>query len=97
MCVISFYFTHTVMLVFCHAGGELCAWDDAAQTDAGDVLISLTPYMIGGSLSCFWGEICCSIIPTHSYIYISLFPKPGILVLCFVLRIRPIVFGCRCR
>ena len=27
-------------------GGELCAWDDAAQTDSGDVWISLTPYMI---------------------------------------------------
>jgi hexosaminidase len=28
-------------------GGELCAWDDAAQTDSGDLWISLTPYMIG--------------------------------------------------
>jgi hexosaminidase len=28
-------------------GGELCAWDDAAQTDSGDLWMSLTPYMIG--------------------------------------------------
>jgi hexosaminidase len=28
-------------------GGELCAWDDAAQTDSGDLWMSLTPYMVG--------------------------------------------------
>lgn len=28
-------------------GGELCAWDDAAQTDSGDLWMSLTPYLIG--------------------------------------------------
>lgn len=28
-------------------GGELCAWDDAAQTDSGDLWMSMTPYMIG--------------------------------------------------
>jgi hexosaminidase len=27
-------------------GGELCAWDDAAQTDSGDILVSLSPYMV---------------------------------------------------
>jgi hexosaminidase len=28
-------------------GGELCAWDDAAETDSGDIWMQLTPYMIG--------------------------------------------------
>ena len=28
-------------------GGELCAWGDAAQVDSGDVMVSLTPYMLG--------------------------------------------------
>ena len=32
-------------------GGELCAWDDAAQTDSSDILLSLSPYMIGVSES----------------------------------------------
>ncbi len=30
-------------------GGELCVWDDAAQTDSGDLWMSVTPYMIGVS------------------------------------------------
>jgi hexosaminidase len=34
-------------------GGEICAWDDAAQTDSGDLLVSLTPYMLGVGES-FW-------------------------------------------
>lgn len=28
-------------------GGQLCAWDDAAQTDSGDLLMSMTPYLLG--------------------------------------------------
>jgi hexosaminidase len=30
-------------------GGMLCAWDDAAETDAGDILMQLTPYVLGVS------------------------------------------------
>jgi hexosaminidase len=26
-------------------GGELCAWDDAVTSDAGDVLVDITPYL----------------------------------------------------
>lgn len=28
-------------------GGELCVWDDAAQTDSADLMVSLTPYILG--------------------------------------------------
>lgn len=28
-------------------GGMLCAWDDAAQTDASDLLVQLSPYLLG--------------------------------------------------
>ena len=28
-------------------GGEVCAWDDAAQTDAGDLAMQVTPYLLG--------------------------------------------------
>ena len=28
-------------------GGLLAAWDDAAETDAGDLVIELTPYILG--------------------------------------------------
>ena len=34
-------------------GGELCAWDDAAQADAGDILVSITPYILGVA-EAFW-------------------------------------------
>ena len=27
-------------------GGELCVWDDAAQTDSADLMVSLTPYIL---------------------------------------------------
>ena len=30
-------------------GGELAVWDDAAQTDSADVMMSMTPYMLGVS------------------------------------------------
>lgn len=30
-------------------GGLLCAWDDAAESDAGDLVIELTPYLLGVS------------------------------------------------
>ena len=96
MCVISFYFTHTVMLVFCHAGGELCAWDDAAQTDAGDVLISLTPYMIGGSLSCCWGRDLL-LYHSHPLIYLHFsVSQTGYSKTLFCVTHTP-VFVCRCR
>ena len=28
-------------------GGELAVWDDAAQTDSADVMVSVTPYLLG--------------------------------------------------
>lgn len=34
-------------------GGELCVWDDAAQTDSGDLLVSITPYLLGVG-EAFW-------------------------------------------
>jgi hypothetical protein len=30
-------------------GGELCAWDDAAETDGGDIVVGLSPYLFGVS------------------------------------------------
>ena len=29
------------------SGGEVCAWDDAAGTDAGDLAMQITPYILG--------------------------------------------------
>ncbi len=31
------------------SGGEICAWDDAAGTDSGDLSIQITPYIFGAA------------------------------------------------
>lgn len=31
------------------SGGEVCAWDDAAGSDAGDLALQITPYIFGAS------------------------------------------------
>jgi hypothetical protein len=30
-------------------GGEICAWDDAAGTDSGDLAMQITPYILGAA------------------------------------------------
>lgn len=52
-------------------GGMLCAWDDAAETDASDIVSQLTPYLFGVSLN-WWSPqaVTSGAIPDDSVAHV---------------------------